>query len=72
MQDETQTNRKVDEGASGTESALDDITERARNRLIGMALEGFFATSEVSSMSPATAAASSSTRKGKGLHGKLM
>jgi hypothetical protein len=57
--------RSRDKPASRTESALDGITERARNRLIGMALEGLFATGEVSSMSPATAAAFSSTQKGK-------
>jgi hypothetical protein len=56
LRDEAQTNCEVEETVSRTESVLDDITERARNRLIGMALEGLFAAGEVSLMAETAAA----------------
>jgi hypothetical protein len=56
LRDEAQTNCEMEESVSRTESALDDITEGARNWLIGMALEGLLAAGEVSPMTETTAA----------------
>jgi hypothetical protein len=60
---ETPINHEVEESISRGESALDDITERARNRLICMALEGLCAAGESFSATETGAAAIKGRRR---------
>lgn len=63
LRDEAQTNPEVEESVFGTESALDDITERTRNELMGKALEALFAVGEGSSMAETATAPAGKNRR---------